>query len=157
MTYIAIDPGPEQSGVVRFLHGQLLEAGTYPNVQVLALIHQGQTVIVEWLQCYGAGVGQSVLRTAQFTGEVKERCRELHCEYHEMTRPEVLRELVGTTRGISKAVVRRAVLDMFPATGGGAEPAIGTKDNHGPLFKMRGAAHAWDALALFEAWKKVQL
>jgi hypothetical protein len=157
VTYIAIDPGPVQSGIVRILHGQLLEAGTYPNEQILASIHPEQVVIVEWLQSYGAAIGQSVLRTAQFCGEIRERCRAVHTAYHEMTRPEVLRELVGKTRGISKAVVRRAVIDLYPQTGGGSNPEIGTKTNPGPLFKMRGANHAWDALALLEAWKKVQI
>ena len=159
MSYIAIDPGPEKSGFVRFLNGRLLEAGHYENDQILALIHHPEeTVIIEWLRCYGSAVGQSVLRTAQFCGEVKQRCRARMVHYHELTRPEVCLALVGQTRKVTKSVVRRAVMDLYPATGGGANPEIGTKSNNGPLFKMRceGGKHAWDALALFEAWKKIQ-
>ena len=57
MSYIAIDPGPEKSGFVRFLNGHLLEAGHYDNAQILAMIHRPEeTVIIEWLRCYGAAV-----------------------------------------------------------------------------------------------------
>ena len=158
MSFISIDPGPEKSGFVRFLNGHLIECGTCDNEQVLALIHKPEdTVIVEWLQCYGAGIGQSVLRTAQFCGEIKQKCRASRCHYHEMKRPEVCRQIVGKTQGISKSVMRRAVLDLYPRTGGGSNPEVGTKPNPGPLFKMRGSGHAWDALALFEAWKQVQI
>lgn len=157
VTTIAIDPGTEQSGFVRLIHGSIVEAGTYPNDQILAMIRPDQRIIIEWLQCYGAAIGQSVLRTAQFCGEVKQACKHANCEYHEMTRPEVCRALVGRTQKTAKAVVRRAVVDCYPSIGGGAEPAIGTKKEPGPLFKMRGSGHAWDALALFEAWKRVQL
>ena len=158
MSCISIDPGPEKSGFVRFLNGHLLEAGHYDNEQVLAMIHRPEeTVVIEWLRCYGAAVGQSVLRTAQFCGEVKQRCKVRMVHYHEMTRPEVCLALVGRTQKVSKAVVRRAVLDLYPKTGGGTNPEIGTKSEPGALFRMRckGGKHAWDALALWEAWKSV--
>ena len=159
MSYIAIDPGPEKSGFVRFLNGHLLEAGHYDNEQILALIrHPEETVIVEWVQCYGAAVGQSVLRTAQICGDIRNECKHKRAHYHEMKRPDVCRALVGKTRKVTKAVIRRAVLDLYPRTGGGSNPEIGTKGEPGPLFRMRcdGGKHAWDALALFEAWKMIQ-
>ena len=157
MSYIAIDPGPAVSGFVRSVHGGIIEAGTFENKHILAMIRHEEIVIVEWLQCYGAAIGQSVLRTAHMCGRIQERCRNTNSQYHEMTRPEVLRQLVGKTRGITKAVAKRATMDLYPATGGGKTPEVGIKDKHGPLWKMKGSGHAWDALSLLEAWKQVQI
>jgi len=157
MSYIAIDPGTTQSGVVRFLNGKIIEAGTFENDFVVGMIRDRDVVIIEWLQCYGAAIGQSVLRTAAMCGRVKQQCVHKQATYHEMTRPEVLRQLVGKTRGISKSACKRAVMDLYDANGGGKTPEVGVKDNHGPLWKMKGSNHAWDALALFEAWKQVQI
>ena len=157
MSYIAIDPGTYQSGIVRTLNGVIIEAGTYHNCSVIAMIRNRDTVIVEWLQCYGAAIGQSVLRTAAMCGRVQQRCAHTQSTYHEMTRPDVLRTLVGNTKGVTKAVCNRAVKDLYPATGGGKTPEVGIKHDRGPLWKMKGSGHAWDALALLEAWKRVRV
>ncbi|MNY62967.1 hypothetical protein D3C86_1998680 [compost metagenome] len=44
------------------------------------------------------------------------------------------------------ANVRQALLDMFPRTGGGKTPQIGTKAQPGPLFGV--SSHAWAALGV---------
>jgi hypothetical protein len=44
------------------------------------------------------------------------------------------------------ANIRRRVLDIFPATGGGKTPQIGTKGHPGPLYGV--TSHAISALAL---------
>lgn len=157
MSYIAIDPGTTRSGIVRTLNGEIIEAGTFENDFVVGMIRDRDTVIIEWLQCYGAAIGQSVLRTAAMCGRVKQRCIHKQATYHEMTRPEVLRQLVGKTRGITKSVAKRATMDLYAATGGGKTPEVGVMKDHGPLWKMKGSEHAWDALSLLEAWKMSRL
>ena len=42
--------------------------------------------------------------------------------------------------------VRQAILDRYPATGGGKNPQVGTKKAPGPLYGVSG--HAWQALAV---------
>ncbi len=48
------------------------------------------------------------------------------------------------------ANVRRALLDMYPATGGGKTPQVGTKGKPGPLYGVK--SHAWAALGVGVAW-----
>lgn len=42
--------------------------------------------------------------------------------------------------------VRKALLDLFPRTGGGATPQVGTKAKPGPLYGI--STHAWAALGV---------
>lgn len=46
--------------------------------------------------------------------------------------------------------IRRALIARFPATGGGAEPAIGTKKASGPLYGVKD--HCWAALGVAVAY-----
>ena len=49
----------------------------------------------------------------------------------------------------AKLLVKKAMYELFPATGGGATPAVGVKKQPGPLFIMRSQpAHCYDALAV---------
>ena len=50
--------------------------------------------------------------------------------------------------GIMKPVraALQALLDLFPRTGGGATPQIGTKGKPGPLYGV--SSHAWAALGV---------
>ena len=44
------------------------------------------------------------------------------------------------------ANIRQALLDRFPATGGGKTPQIGTKAQPGPLYGIK--SHLWAALGV---------
>ena len=50
------------------------------------------------------------------------------------------------SRRAKKPEVRAAIIDLYPADGGGKRPAIGTKAEPGQLYGV--AEHAWDALAV---------
>ena len=156
---IGIDPGPRQSGCVLMQCGRIQTAGTMDNADILSLLASEaengyRQVVVEWVQSYSKIVGQDVYRTAQFTGDIRNECRHLGILYSEMVRPDVCRALVGRTQKVTKAIISRAVKDWFPLTGGGSDPAVGTKKQPGPLYCMRGTEHAWDALALVMAWRQ---
>ena len=60
-------------------------------------------------------------------------------------RSEVKQYLCGTIAA-NDSNVRQAIIDLFPATGGGACPQKGTKKQPGPLYGM--ARHHWSALAV---------
>lgn len=170
---LCIDPGPDQSGYVLVQDGKVIEGGRKDNDELLVQIdllnhyvmfgtiftpgnvtereteaERKYTVIIEWLSCYGSAIGQSVLRTAEACGRFREMVESVYgTTYLELTRPEVCRRLAGQTRGITKAVIRRAVIDIMGE--------IGTKREPGPLYIMRSAGpHAWDALALYAAHEK---
>jgi len=52
------------------------------------------------------------------------------------------------------ANIRQALLDRFPATGGGKAPQIGTKKQPGPLYGV--TSHLWSALAVAVTWADTQ-
>ena len=158
MITVAIDPGPAMSGVVAGAEnmGLVTIAAHIPNAELPVILAIADRVIVEWTVFYGRPTGESVFRTAFVCGRISQLCNSKRIPYHEMSRPNVCQILVGRTRGVTKSVVRAAVIDKYPATGGGATPQIGTKKEPGPLYIFRstkGAGHAWDALALYHAWK----
>ena len=69
---------------------------------------------------------------------------------HLIQRNQVKLALTGRTVGVTDAVLRQRLIDLFPATGGGRVPQIGTKAERGPLYNVKG--HAWQALAAGVAW-----
>ncbi len=155
MRIVAIDPGTTKSGVVVIVDDIVCSAVHADNDELYIHIHGADKVLIEWVVYYGNNAGETLFRTAFVCGVVSQICRNLGIEYHEMSRPDVCRELVGRTKGASKAVVNQAVRDKYPQTGGGATPVIGTKKEPGELYIFRetkGAKHAWDALALYHAW-----
>lgn len=90
----------------------------------------------EWVKNYGRVVGEDVLRTAYTCGRVRELGSH-GGDYHEVTRPEVIRHFTGRTN-LPKSEVRKVLLDRF-----GGETA---KKKGGLLHGITN--HAWDALAV---------
>lgn len=60
-------------------------------------------------------------------------------------RKDVKIHLCGSMRA-KDGNIRRAILDKYPATGGGKVPEIGIKSKKGPLFGV--ASHVWSAIAV---------
>lgn len=148
----AIDPGPLLSATVT------LDTRFWPPVPTnpAHLVNEELAVdseallLVEMVTLYGSSpAGRSVLDTAFWAGRFFDRAAPAAAR---MTRPDVCLALLGKRSG-SKSEIRRACIDLYEMTGGGAEPQIGTKGKPGPLYAMRGAGvHCWDALALGLAW-----
>jgi hypothetical protein len=118
------------------------------------LIQPGDIVLLEWLRSYGEAVGEDTFRTCFFCGRVYERCMQgfSDVQYHEMCRTDVLLELFGYSKKVSKAMAKARAREFFPQTGGGSIPSIGTKKQPGPLRLMSNKDHSWDALELWLAW-----
>ena len=64
-------------------------------------------------------------------------------------RAEVAMRLCGR-RGVKDKQVRRALIERFPATGGGSEPSIGIKASPGPLYGVK--TRCWAALGVAVAY-----
>ncbi len=104
-------------------------------------------LVVEMVQSFGMAVGESVFQTAFWAG----RFIQAWDDWGEMRdcsllyRRDVKLHLCGSARA-KDANIRQALIDKFPATGGGKQPVVGTKKQPGPLHGVK--SHLWSALAL---------
>ena len=121
---------------------------------------------IEMIASYGMAVGQTVFNTCavigrleQFITSVISSENSILDEYginekvNRIFRKRVsvkginstTMELCHTTRAKDKNI-RQAILDLYPPTGGGKTPQVGTKKQHGPLYGVSG--DAWQALGI---------
>lgn len=142
---MAIDPGTSQSGFVKLYSGRVMTRGVLPNADVLKLVaaHQGP-IAIEMIASYGMAVGKEVFETCVWIGRFKQAAQNPDGVWL-IYRRDVKLHLCGTTQA-NDANIRQALLDMFPATGGGKTPQVGTKNLPGPLFGV--TSHAWSALGV---------
>lgn len=143
---LAIDPGTEQSGYCIFHEGSVRESGVLPNADMLTRVRQwpADRLAIEMIASYGMAVGREVFETCVWIGRFQQAWR--HPERVELVyRKDVKMHLCGTTKA-KDPNVRQALLDVFPRTGGGKTPQVGTKGQPGPLFGV--SSHAWAALGV---------
>jgi len=104
----------------------------------------GATLAIEMIASYGMAVGREVFETCVWIGRFQQAWHTpdgVKLVY----RRDVKMQLCGSPKA-KDANIRQALLDMFPATGGGKTPQIGTKAQPGPLYGI--TSHAWAALAV---------
>lgn len=151
---IGIDPGFSHSGVAVLLPGDqpLGPSGHWSNTVLVDWLlsmtqrHPEAHIVVEMLCSYGTCVGRTTFDTAVMVGRIMSTVNA--SRFHLITRPTVLNFLCGK-KGTTKAAVRAAVLDYYPASGGGSTPQIGTAKQPGPLYSIRGKGdHVVDAMAV---------
>lgn len=150
-TILCVDPGPVSSGVVVYDGKSVLEA--YPNMDNEDFIeslcfedYSTNRIVIEWISSYGMPVGRDIFDTCLWIGRFIERFGR---PYDLVYRKDVKLTLCNNMRA-KDANIRQAILDRFPATGGGKTPQIGTKNKPGPLYGI--SKHAWSALALGLTW-----
>jgi hypothetical protein len=142
-----IDPGTDKSGWVLLDSGRVLDSGVSPNHDLLRWVQDGQgaqLLAVEMIASMGMAVGYTTFETVRWIGRFQQAWRDPEAVAL-VYRSQVKYYLCGSQQA-KDANVRQALLDIFPATGGGATPQIGTKAKPGPLYGMR--SHAWSALAV---------
>jgi len=168
MRILAIDPGPTQSGVVVYGEGGVIYAKQRDNEIFVAELRAekwgpeiwGEMVeidllAIEWIENYGYAVGRDVFQTVYWIGRFAEAwwatssClliprRDVKIA---LCGKSTYRDPVtGSMKGIQDKHIRRAIINRFPARGGGKTPAVGTKAKPGPLYGMK--SHLWSALAV---------
>ncbi len=142
---LAIDPGTTQSGWVVFDGSRVLESGVSPNREMLLKVrHCGGPLAIEMIASYGMAVGREVFETCVWIGRMVEAFRDPEA-VKLVYRRDVKLHLCGTAKA-KDANIRQAILDLFPRTGGGKTPQIGTKSEPGPLYGV--SSHAWAALGV---------
>lgn len=142
----AIDPGPEQSGWCVLAGGRVLASGVLPNAEMLERVatRKYATMAIEMIASYGMAVGREVFETCVWIGRFMQAWHDPE-SVQLVYRKQVTMHLCGTTKA-NDSNVRRAILDLFPRTGGGSTPQIGTKNKPGPLYGV--ASHAWPAIGV---------
>jgi hypothetical protein len=143
---LAIDPGTAQSGYCIYEGGRVRESGVLPNAEMLTRVQQWPTsrLCIEMIASYGMAVGREVFETCVWIGRFQQAWRE-PAAVELVYRKDVKLHLCGTTKA-KDPNVRQALLDLFPRTGGGKTPQIGTKGQPGPLYGV--SSHAWPALGV---------
>jgi hypothetical protein len=146
---LAIDPGPERTAVVlmdgKCIEAMLLDDNDYVRSWLLKRFMGQCRCVIEMVSCYGMPVGRSIFDTCVWIGRFSEALIEMGCTVEFIERPAVKLHLCNSRRA-KDPNVRQAVIDRFPATGGGAVPQIGTKAAPGPLYGVR--KDLWAAVAL---------
>jgi hypothetical protein len=149
-TQLAIDPGTEESGWVEFVDGKVKDSGVMPNEDLLELLGsdhwriQGYGLSLEMIASYGMPVGREVFETCVWIGRFKQQWH--HPDAVRLVyRRDVKLHLCGSPKA-KDANIRQALIDLFPKTGGGKCPQIGTKAQPGPLYGV--SSHAWAALGV---------
>jgi hypothetical protein len=143
---LAIDPGTTKSGWCILDRSYVVASGIDSNESVLARVYDWQAgpLGIEMIASYGMPVGREVFETVLWTGRFMQ-AYQYPKTVKLIYRRDVKLHLCGSAKA-KDANIRQALLDRFPATGGGKTPQIGTKRNPGPLFGV--SSHAWAALAV---------
>ncbi|WP_223306442.1 hypothetical protein [Achromobacter insolitus] len=142
----AIDPGPEESGWCVLAGGRVIASGVLPNAEMLDRVATRvyRTMAIEMIASYGMPVGREVFETCVWIGRFIQAWHEPE-SVQLVYRKDVKMHLCGTTQA-KDANIRRAILDLYPRSGGGATPQVGTKAQPGPLYGV--STHAWAALGV---------
>lgn len=143
---LAIDPGTTESGWCLYDGKRVVECGVMTNELMLTGIAgkswKAELMAVEMIASYGMPVGREVFETCVWIGRFIQAWGGVHRLVY---RKDVKLHLCGTSKA-KDANIRQALIDMFPATGGGKTPQVGTKAQPGPLYGV--SSHAWPALAV---------
>jgi len=151
---IAIDPGPRQSGYCVFDPAafQVITCRNMDNIELFEIMtrssnwsRDGDTLVIEKVAHYGMRVGKEVFDTCTWAGIYAAKFGVLHTFQIPFATVSMT---ICHRRGAKEADVWRVVRDMFPKSGGGLSPEIGTKSKPGPLYKTRAQEHGRSALAV---------
>ena len=152
MRILAIDPGNVQTAIV-LLDGDAVvhkALGLNTDVRNSINVQMVDVIVCEMVASYGMPVGRTIFDTVVWIGVYRELARGMGIPFHLVTRRDCKLHLCGSCRA-KDSNVRQALLDAFPATGGGKTPQVGTKTQPGPLFGF--AKDLWAALAVAITWR----
>lgn len=149
---LAIDPGPTKSAWVTYypITFRIGDFGIGPNGTVLDVIREefgASDVAIEMVACYGMPVGEEVFDTCRWIGRFEQQALD-HTHKRNVGlvyRKDVKLHLCNNMRA-KDPNIRQAIIDRFPATGGGKVPQIGIKKQPGPLYGI--SKDVWQALGV---------
>lgn len=154
MKLLCVDQGTTTSGVVVLeKEGEILYKNSeFDNYKFVKAIEEGwfdytDLMVIEKIESQGMAVGQTTFETCVWAGRMIEAYlkNSKAKSFAFVPRREVKMTICGDSRAKDKNI-RQAILDMYPATGAGKIPQIGTKKKPGMLYGV--SSHAWSALAV---------
>lgn len=150
MIIFGIDPGTVESGYVLFNSDnmQVVESGVVGNEELLQMSSwdNSDIVCIEMVASYGQAVGQTTFDTVLWIGRFVQMSVFKNKDYKLLYKKKDINPTICFSSKVKDANIRQAILDMFPATGGGSVPQKGTKSQPGPLYGV--SSHAISALAV---------
>jgi hypothetical protein len=161
MIIFAIDPGTEESGYVLYDSGlnRIDDKGVVDNNTLARIIGELEPVYydnelpvyprfaIEMIASYGMPVGKDVFETCVWIGRFMEIIFKFTHEKADLIyRREVKMHLCDKIAKVNDAVIRQALIDLFPTDGGGKRPQVGTKAKPGPLYGV--TTDMWAALGV---------
>lgn len=157
MLILGIDPGTEQSAfvVLDTKTMDILNKGIYDNDEIFNRVfaipypetkHIG-IVAIEMVASYGMPVGQTTFETVFWIGRFYEMfLNHTDADIERYFKKSDINPTICFNAGAKDANIRQALIDMYPATGGGKTPQVGTKAKPGPLYGV--SKDIWAALAV---------
>jgi hypothetical protein len=153
---LGIDPGNKETALVLIDEQRIpLFAEKIENGQIDDFIYRQfppntywpKEIGIECISSYGMAVGAEVFETAEWSGRIRQLCRMYTAPGHiwRVYRKQVKLNLCGTHKA-KDGNIRQALIDRYPAIGGGKIPQIGTKKEQGPLYGLH--SDLWAALAV---------
>ena len=148
MKILAIDPGNERSAYVLYEHGTILAFDTTTNKVILERMPEFKAeyideMAIEMIASYGMSVGKSIFDTCVWIGRFIQRWDPK--PWSKVYRHDVKMHLCHSMKA-KDGNVRQALIDLYPPSGGGKCPQIGTVKQKGPLYGVSG--DVWSALAV---------
>ncbi|KKK88550.1 hypothetical protein LCGC14_2742030, partial [marine sediment metagenome] len=130
--------------------GELLASGILSNHELLGAIGDGcfsccAHLAIEMVASYGMPVGATVFETCLWIGRFIQSWDDDITYTKIYRKSDVCMTLCHTTRA-KDSNIRQAIIDRYPATGGGKCPQIGIKSKPGPLYGV--SKDIWSALAV---------
>lgn len=168
MKIMAIDAGTTETGYVVIDEDMnILDKGIERNCFIFDRIlnTQPDRVVIEMIESYGMPVGVNTFKTVLFIGALIDYCSRIKIKDKNpylvlgarISKPVLIgRKAVKMTLCNSMKAkdsnIRQAIIDLYPAIGGGKTPQIGTAKEQGKLYGIK--SHMWSALALGIAYIK---
>ena len=151
MIILGIDPGTTESGWVLYDSDShsIVNKGISENDSLLVHTMYDDDIdvmAIEMVASYGMPVGKEVFETVYWIGRFCQASHRSGRPFHRYYKKTDINQAICFNSKVNDSIIRRAVLDMFPKTGGGKEPAVGTKKKPGPLYGF--SSHMYPALAV---------
>lgn len=143
MLIIAIDPGEHDHAVALMSPMTIQKIGYLNTEELVGFIRYKHTegykaVIIEKVVSYGMPIGASTIETIFNTGRIYQAALNVNKYILDLIPRKQVCKLVCNNGRAQDKNIRQAVIDYFPATGGGKRPTIGTKKKPGPLYGVSG-------------------
>ena len=147
LTLTAIDPGPEESALVRWDGNRILQAAITDNWTTLMMVQDTEgPLFVEMIACYGMAVGAETFETCVWIGRFVQAYDNQTRSASRIVRGKVKMHHCHAMKA-TDSNIRQALIDRF------GKP--GTKKAPGATFGLK--ADLWQAFALaVYAWDTCQ-